>query len=167
MPSSTASVIDFVSHSVEQTVRIGALLGEVVRPGDVLCLSGSLGAGKTALTRGIAAGWGAREPVTSPTFTLVHEHTRAGDGQRLYHIDSYRLDGAGDAWSIGLEDLVYGDDVTVIEWAENVRDLLPDDCLWIKLSMLDNGDRRLMFRAAGEQSQTLLNAFRERALGRC
>jgi tRNA threonylcarbamoyladenosine biosynthesis protein TsaE len=85
----------------------------------------------------------------------------------LYHIDSYRLNGTGDAWSIGLEDIVYGDDVTVIEWAENVSDLLPDDCLWIKLTMLENGDRRLLFRAEGEQSQVLLNAFRERALGRC
>lgn len=160
-------MIDFVSHNVEQTVHVGKLLGEALRPGDVLCLSGTLGAGKTALTRGIAAGWGAQEPVTSPTFTLVHEHTRASDRQRLYHIDSYRLNGTGDAWSIGLEDIVYGDDVTVIEWAENVSDLLPDDCLWIKLTMLENGDRRLLFRAEGEQSQVLLNAFRERALGRC
>lgn len=167
MPSATTSVIDFVSHHVEQTVQIGTLLGEVLRPGDVLCLSGSLGAGKTALTRGIAAGWGAREPVTSPTFTLVHEHTRAGDGQRLYHIDSYRLNGSGDAWSIGLEDIVYSDDVAVIEWAEHVRDLLPDDCLWVTFVMLDNSDRRLLFRAVGEQSQALLNAFRERALGHC
>lgn len=158
--------VDFVSHSVERTTQIGALLGEVLRAGDVVCLSGDLGAGKTALTRGIAAGWGAREPVTSPTFTLVHEHTRASDGPRLYHIDCYRLDGAADAWSIGLEDLIYGDDVAVIEWAENVRDLLPPDCLWITLEFGGENERRLSYKALGERGQGLLDAFRLRALGR-
>lgn len=161
-----AGAVDFVSHSVERTTQIGALLGEVLRAGDVICLSGALGAGKTALTRGIAAGWGAREPVTSPTFTLVHEHTRASDGQRLYHIDCYRLDGAASAWSIGLEDLIYGDDVTVIEWAENVRDLLPPDCLWITLEFGGENERRLSYTALGERGQRLLDAFRLRALSR-
>lgn len=161
-----AGAVDFVSHSVERTAQIGALLGEVLRAGDVICLSGDLGAGKTALTRGIAAGWGAREPVTSPTFTLVHEHTRASDGQRLYHIDCYRLDGAASAWSIGLEDLIYGDDVTVIEWAENVCDLLPPDCLWITLEFGGENERRLSYTALGERGQRLLDAFRLRALSR-
>lgn len=161
-----AGAVDFVSHSVERTTQIGALLGEVLRAGDVICLSGALGAGKTALTRGIAAGWGAREPVTSPTFTLVHEHTRASDGQWLYHIDCYRLDGAASAWSIGLEDLIYGDDVTVIEWAENVRDLLPPDCLWITLEFGGENERRLSYTALGERGQRLLDAFRLRALSR-
>lgn len=167
LPTSTTNVIDFVSHNVEQTVHVGALLGQALRGGDVLCLSGHLGAGKTALTRGIASGWGAREPVTSPTFTLIHEHTRDCDSQRLFHIDSYRLRGAGDAWSIGLEDIIYGDDTTVIEWAENVRELLPDDCLWVKIALLDNGERKLKFSAEGERSQALLDAFRDRALGWC
>lgn len=161
-----AGAVDFVSRSVERTTQIGALLGEVLRAGDVICLSGALGAGKTALTRGIAAGWGAREPVTSPTFTLVHEHTRASDDRRLYHIDCYRLDGAASAWSIGLEDLIYGDDVTVIEWAENVRDLLPPDCLWITLEFGGENERRLSYTALGERGQRLLDAFRLRALSR-
>lgn len=164
--SSATTTVDFISHSVEQTIQVGALLGEVLQDGDVLCLSGDLGAGKTALTRGIAAGWGAREPVTSPTFTLVHEHTRAPDGQMLYHIDCYRIESPADAWSIGLEDMIYGEHVAVIEWAENVRDLLPPDCLWITLSFLGDSERRLSFRATGERARALLHAFRERTVGR-
>lgn len=166
MPTLTTGTVDFVSQSVEQTGQIGAQLGEALRAGDIVCLSGDLGAGKTALTRGIAAGWGAREPVTSPTFTLVHQHTRASDSQRLYHIDCYRLNDAADAWSIGLEDLIYGDDVAVIEWAENVRDLLPPDCLWVRLEFGGEDERRLSYRAAGERGQTLLDAFLLRALSR-
>ena len=167
MPTTTTSVVDYVSHSVEQTEHVGKLLGQTLRGGELLCLTGNLGAGKTALTRGIAAGWGAREPVTSPTFTLIHEHTRDADDRRLYHIDGYRLQGAGEGAGIGLEDLFDSDDTVVIEWAENVLELLPDDRLWIDITMLGNGERRLKFRAEGERSQALLDAFREHALGRC
>jgi len=142
---------------------VGVLLGQALRAGDVICLSGDLGAGKTAFTRGIAAGWGAREPVTSPTFTLVHEHTRARDAQRLFHIDGYRIDSAADAWSIGLDDMLYGDDVLVIEWAERVRALLPPGGLWITLAVLGDSQRRLSFEAADERAQTLLDACCQRA----
>ncbi len=167
MPTTTTSVVDYVSHSVEQTEHVGKLLGQALHGGELLCLTGNLGAGKTALTRGIAAGWGAREPVTSPTFTLIHEHTRDADDRRLYHIDGYRLQGADDGAGIGLEDLFDSDDTVVIEWAENVLELLPPDRLWVDIVMLSNGERRLKFRAEGERSQALLDAFRERALGRC
>src|SRR5258707_11424486 len=79
------------STSVEQTAYFGARLGKLLGAGDVICLSGPLGAGKTALAAGIAAGWGALEPVNSPTFVFVHEHHRAADALRLYHVDCYRL----------------------------------------------------------------------------
>ncbi|NLX11994.1 MAG: tRNA (adenosine(37)-N6)-threonylcarbamoyltransferase complex ATPase subunit type 1 TsaE, partial [Chloroflexi bacterium] len=95
--------MQLTSHSVEQTLHLGRALGELLRPGDLICLAGDLGAGKTALTRGIGAGWGAREAVTSPTFTLIHEHRRPQDDQVLYHVDCYRLHGAEDAWNIGLD----------------------------------------------------------------
>ena len=83
--------IDFVSSSVEQTTRLGVRLGELLQIHDLVCLSGDLGAGKTALARGIGRGWGSGLRVTSPTFTLVNEYPRLADGRVLYHIDCYRL----------------------------------------------------------------------------
>ena len=151
---------EFVSQNVEQTEQLGRTLGQHLTGGDVICLSGDLGAGKTALTRGIGAGWDAQESVTSPTFTLVHEHHRAHDDQILYHIDCYRLARASDAWSIGLEELLYGHNPVVLEWAENVRDLLPPERLWITLTFLDSTRRHIDVTAMGEHYRALLAALR-------
>ena len=150
---------EFVSQNVEQTEQLGRTLGQHLTGGDVICLSGDLGTGKTALTRGIGAGWNAHEPITSPTFTLVHEHHRARDNQILYHIDCYRLASASDAWSIGLEDLLYGHDPVVLEWAENVQDWLPPERLWITLAFLDSTRRHIHLTAAGERYRALLAAL--------
>jgi tRNA threonylcarbamoyladenosine biosynthesis protein TsaE len=151
---------ELVSQNVEQTEQLGRMLGQHLTGGDVICLSGDLGAGKTALTRGIGAGWAALEAVTSPTFTLVHEHHRARDSQTLYHIDCYRLASASDAWSIGLEDLLDGRNPVVLEWAENVQDFLPAERLWITLTFLDSTQRHIRITAAGERCRSLLAALR-------
>jgi tRNA threonylcarbamoyladenosine biosynthesis protein TsaE len=151
---------ELVSQNVEQTEQLGRMLGQHLIGGDVICLSGDLGTGKTALTRGIGAGWGALESVTSPTFTLVHEHHHARDSQVLYHIDCYRLVSARDAWSIGLEDLLDGHHPVVLEWAENVQDFLPSERLWITLTFLDNSRRHIRITAAGERSRSLLVALK-------
>ena len=79
------------SETAMRTEAIGAALGAILAPGDVLCLSGELGAGKTVLSRGIGAGWGATVPLSSPTYNLVHEHERSADNTRLYHLDFYRI----------------------------------------------------------------------------
>ncbi len=151
---------EFVSQDVEQTEQLGRTLGQHLTGGDVICLSGDLGAGKTALARGIGAGWDAQESVTSPTFTLVHEHHRAHDSQTLYHIDCYRLVSASDARSIGLEDLLYGHDPVVLEWAENVQDWLPPERLWITLTFLDSTRRHIHVTATGGHYRALLAALR-------
>jgi tRNA threonylcarbamoyladenosine biosynthesis protein TsaE len=151
--------IEFISYSVAQTTATGRRLGERLRAGDVICLSGNLGAGKTALAKGIGAGWGALETMTSPTFTLIHEHHRARDDQTLYHVDCYRLEGHADAWGIGLEDLFYGDGPVVIEWPENIREALPPDHLWIALDFLGDTQRHLTARATGEHYRALLAAL--------
>jgi tRNA threonylcarbamoyladenosine biosynthesis protein TsaE len=153
--------IDFTSQNVEQTVQLGARLGALLKARDVICLSGNLGAGKTALTRGIAAGWGAQEPVTSPTFTLIHEHRRTVDNLVLYHIDCYRLEKAADAWQIGLDDLFYNDDPVVIEWPEHIQDALPADRLWITMSILDDTRRQIVMKATGERYQLVVDGFRQ------
>ncbi|MFN8452055.1 MAG: tRNA (adenosine(37)-N6)-threonylcarbamoyltransferase complex ATPase subunit type 1 TsaE [Anaerolineae bacterium] len=125
MPILREGELDLISHSAEQTRRLGARLGALLQPGDVVCLSGDLGAGKTAFAAGIGAGWGAKVPVTSPTFNLVHEHERDGDGQILYHLDCYRIHTAADALTIGLDDILSGNGPVVIEWPEHIEAALP------------------------------------------
>lgn len=164
VPISDSAIVKITSLSVEHTVRIGHHLGKLLRTGDVICLAGDLGAGKTALTRGIGAGWGTREAVTSPTFTLIHEHHREQNEQVLYHVDCYRLSDSAEAWGIGLEDMLYGDGVIVIEWPENIQSVLPPDRLWVQFSLGDDTQRHLVMTAASERYQTLLAALRRTIL---
>lgn len=120
-----------------------------MQTGDLVCLSGELGAGKTTLTVGIAQGWGAQEIVTSPTFVLVNEYTNLR-GCRLYHLDAYRLKDAADAHSIALDDLLADEQaVVLIEWAERLQPALPTEGLWITLSVLAEEQRHLRLEARG------------------
>lgn len=155
-----AAAIELISQNVEHTLRVGRALGELLTAGDVICLAGNLGAGKTVFTKGIGAGWGALETVTSPTFTLIHEHRRAQDRLVLYHVDCYRLHGARDAWGIGLEDLLNGDHPIVLEWPENIQDVLPVEKLWITFDVLDETQRQITLHATGNHYQAYLDKLR-------
>ena len=166
MPESAAAQFDYTSHDVAQTQALGQHLGAMLRPGDVVCLAGDLGAGKTAFAQGVGRGWGARERVTSPTFTLVHEHRRDADDAVFYHMDCYRLNGASDAWGIGLEDLWHSDGCAVIEWPENIEGVLPEDRLWIGFTFIDAHQRHLTLAASGERYVTLLAALRGQVAGK-
>lgn len=165
--------LDFISSSVEQTVRLGVRLGELLYPGAVICLSGDLGAGKTALARGIGRGWGTSLRITSPTFTLINEYPRARDGLILYHIDCYRLTSsenggetiAGEWVTTGLEDLLYGEATMMIEWPERIVSHLPGDRLWIALRYVNETRRGLRITASAERSFQLLQEFRRSAFG--
>jgi tRNA threonylcarbamoyladenosine biosynthesis protein TsaE len=157
--------LEFISSSVEQTVRLGVRLGELLQAGDVLCLAGELGAGKTVLARGVGRGWGTAVRVTSPTFTLINEYPRAHDGAVLYHVDGYRLSGPADIATTGLEDLFSAENVIVIEWPERLAMLLPEDRLDIALAYVNETKRSLRFNAAGARSEDLLKEFRRRAFG--
>lgn len=112
------------------TLALGHQLGEALRAGDVVALVGELGAGKTTLVHGLAAALGVTGPVPSPTFVLMREHIGR---ERLVHVDAYRLGGEDDAWAIGLDEHLPGDGVTVIEWADRIAGLLPDETLWVHL----------------------------------
>ncbi|WP_427910073.1 tRNA (adenosine(37)-N6)-threonylcarbamoyltransferase complex ATPase subunit type 1 TsaE [Pelotomaculum schinkii] len=137
------------TKSPEETARIGMMLGSFLTAGDIVCLQGELGAGKTCFAQGVARGMGIEDPVTSPTFNLVNEY----HGKlTLYHLDVYRLNGPGDLDDLGYEDIFYGDGVTLIEWAERVREALPAERLEIlinrgtqdefrEIRMLPRGDR--------------------------
>ncbi|RMG98183.1 MAG: tRNA (adenosine(37)-N6)-threonylcarbamoyltransferase complex ATPase subunit type 1 TsaE [Chloroflexi bacterium] len=157
--------LDFVSNSVQQTERLGVRLGELLRLNDLLCLSGELGAGKTALARGIARGWGASTRVTSPTFTLVNEYPRLKDGRILYHIDCYRLETADEIATVGLEDILFGEQPVMIEWPERIRPLLPEDRLTVEITYLSETRRALRFVASGQHSALLLEQFKRNAFG--
>lgn len=149
----------FVTTSSDATEQLGAALGAHLQPGDVVALIGDLGAGKTYLTRGIARGLGIAEPVTSPTFILVAEYSTAS-GFTFYHADCYRLDathGVAEALAIGLDELLNGDGVAVVEWADRIAALLPPDHLRVELTVLDDTRRALTFTAHGPRAATLLN----------
>ena len=135
--------------SAAQTQALGARLAKQLQPGDVLALAGDLGAGKTAFTQGLARGLGISKPVTSPTFTLINQY-RTPDGHILQHVDCYRLANAPtEMWHVGLVDLFDGDNVVVIEWADRIPGLLPEEHLEINFAYLGEGRRRLCFTAHG------------------
>ncbi len=149
------------SQSARRTEALGQALGALLTPGDVICLAGDLGAGKTAFSRGIGAGWGARPPLTSPTYNLVHEHERLSDATRLCHLDFYRVNGARDAETLGIHDLLDSGGVLVFEWPERVLDVLPGERLWIDIMpRAEENGRDLHFAAIGERHNALLAEFR-------
>jgi tRNA threonylcarbamoyladenosine biosynthesis protein TsaE len=156
-------LLEITTQSVEDTEAIGAALGARLGQGGVICLEGDLGAGKTAFVRGVGRGWGALERVTSPTFTLVHEHRRTQDDQVLFHVDCYRLERLSDAWSLGLDEMLHGTDNVVLEWPERVIDLLPEERLWIAFDIVSESSRVLRVSASGAQYATLVEALRDGA----
>lgn len=123
--------------SSEDTIALGKKIGEQLHKGDVLALQGTLGAGKTTITKGIASSLGIEETITSPTFCLISEYTGKFP---LYHIDVYRLGGAEDFADLGTGDMIYGDGVSVIEWSEKIMSELPDDTIVVRIEKSPNYD---------------------------
>lgn len=166
MPILDENTLDFVSHSTAQTRRFGVRLGLLLQPGDIICLEGELGTGKTCLTQGIGEGMGVVEPITSPTFTLIAEYHPRSPSPPLYHIDVYRLDRAvHEAMALGLDDYLLGDGVCVIEWADRISSMLPRERLWITLRHIDISKRGLVVNATGARFRELLREFRQAAFG--
>ena len=165
MPILKAGELDLISHSVEQTQRLGARLGAMLRPGDVLCLSGEMGAGKTVFSSGLGLGWGAVEPLVSPTYTLAHQHRREADGAVLYHLDCYRLNGPDDADSIEFDDLLDSGAVLLIEWPDKIAARIPAERLWIRMRAVDPTHRSLSFMPAGAYYTALVDQFRQNVIG--
>ncbi|HET9912991.1 MAG TPA: tRNA (adenosine(37)-N6)-threonylcarbamoyltransferase complex ATPase subunit type 1 TsaE [Anaerolineales bacterium] len=155
--------MDFFSRSPEQTRRIGMHLGEVLQPGDVICLQGDLGAGKTTFVQGVAHGWGSRDPVSSPTFILVNDYRR-DDAAHLFHMDAYRLDSTTEAEELDLEAML-SQGPLLIEWPERIDGLVPDERLWIRFEHVDAEEREMNFRATGKHYDKLLETLRHAAYG--
>jgi tRNA threonylcarbamoyladenosine biosynthesis protein TsaE len=132
------------TEDADETIRFGEKLGAALKPGDVVALTGELGAGKTTITRGIARGVGVEAEIHSPTFTLIHEHPGR---LPLYHIDLYRIEVEDATADLGLEEYLYGNGVTVIEWAERLIGVLPDNALLVRLTVADDEERDIKLSA--------------------
>lgn len=150
--------LKLTTDGVNATEQLGESLGAELIVGDVICLIGRLGAGKTALTRGIGLGWGTLQRVTSPTFTLVNEYSRESDGAILYHLDCYRLMSADDVETIALDDILAANGALVIEWPQVAEEWLPADYLSIEITTDPNDDncRQFQLTATGPRSAKIL-----------
>lgn len=155
--------MDFFSRSPEQTRRIGMRLGGALRPGDVICLQGDLGAGKTTFVQGVAAGWGSLDAVSSPTFILVNVYRRE-DESRLFHLDAYRLNSIPEAEELDLDSML-SQGPLLIEWPERMDGLIPSESLWINLEHTGEEEREMKFRASGSRYDELLEVTRRAAYG--
>lgn len=142
--------LTLISNSAEDTQIIGKIIGEYLLGGDVVALIGELGSGKTCITRGIARGVGVPEKyrITSPTFTLINEYPGK---KTLYHLDIYRLSGQQDLEDMGYEEYFYSDGITVIEWAEKIEEILPEECFTIRLTYL--GENRREINISGRKNK--------------
>lgn len=149
------------THTVEQTIALGRALGEVVDEGACIVLCGDLGAGKTQFTKGVAAGLGGDDVVTSPTFTIVAEYLTGR--LPLFHFDLYRLDDPSDLVDIGYDDLLDAGGVCVIEWGDRFPGMLPEEHLMVSFSLVDGQERVLDCTASGSRAQALVDALQEAA----
>jgi len=154
MPILTDNSLEFISRSTEQTRRLGMRLGGLLQVGDVVCLVGDLGSGKTTFVQGITTGWGSSDHALSPTFVLVNVY-RHPEGGYLHHLDAYRLSEVREAEDLDLETMTSMGPL-VIEWAERIQEALPSDRLWIQFHYVSDDQRDLMFQPYGTNYQSMV-----------
>ena len=121
----------YESFSTDDTKKIAAGIAKKAKAGDIFCLSGDLGAGKTQFAKGFAEGLGITQDITSPTFTIVHEYS--GGRLHLYHFDVYRINSSDEMFDIGCDEMFFGNGVCVIEWAERIKDIIPKGAVFISI----------------------------------
>jgi tRNA threonylcarbamoyladenosine biosynthesis protein TsaE len=163
MPILDQNSFEFISRGTDYTRRVGIRLGTILNTGDVICLEGDLGSGKTVLVQGMAAGWGSLDRVTSPTFVLMNLYRRL-DGGQFHHLDAYRLQDAREAAELDLQKNIDSGPL-VVEWAERISDSLPKDHLWVSLRIVDEHQRDLVFSSRGDYYKSFLEKFRMRIYG--
>lgn len=142
----------FEVNTIEETTKIGYHLGKLLNPGDVICLTGELGTGKTHITKGIAKGLGINDIITSPTFNIVNEYDSGKI--KLNHFDVYRVQDPEEIYAIGFDDYIFSDAVSIIEWANYIEEILPKDFLHINIKkQLDKGEnyRKITIKSYGDR----------------
>ncbi len=121
--------MNFNVKNIEETTNLGLAIGKLLNPGDIVCLTGDLGTGKTHITKGIAKGLEIDDYITSPTFTIVNEYDSGRI--KLYHFDVYRVSDPDEIYAIGFDDYIFSDGVSIIEWANYIEEILPNEYLHI------------------------------------
>ena len=158
MSAPSTDPLEVLSNSPQQTRNLGKRLGGLLQPGDVVCLQGELGAGKTTFVQGLAQGWGSLDAVSSPTFILVNVYRRPDSGQ-LFHFDTYRLDSAPEAEELDIDAMLL-QGALVIEWPERMQSVLPTERLWVTLEHVDEAQRKLSFEPKGARAAQLLEGLK-------
>lgn len=133
-------MLTFFTHSAEETIALGYKIGKKLKKGDIIAMQGTLAAGKTTITKGIAQALEISEDITSPTFCLISEYYGKIP---LYHMDVYRLDGTEDFINLGVDDMLYGDGVCIIEWSEKIMDELPKNSIILRILPQEDGCRKI------------------------
>lgn len=131
--------MEYLSNSFEETVKIGKEYAKTLKKGDIVLLFGDLGAGKTAFTKGIALGLDIKEEILSPTYAYMNDYNGV-----LYHYDCYRLSSGEDAEALGLTDYFYSDGVCVIEWSENIKEVIPSNAKRVEIIKIDENTRKIL-----------------------
>ncbi|MEA4826471.1 MAG: tRNA (adenosine(37)-N6)-threonylcarbamoyltransferase complex ATPase subunit type 1 TsaE [Clostridium sp.] len=130
--------MEFIIDNVDETINLGVEIGKRTQNGDIICLIGDLGTGKTHITKGIATGLGIQDHITSPTFNIVNEYNGR---HKLYHFDVYRVNDPDEIEAIGFDEYIFGDGVTIIEWANYIGELIPKEHIKITIEKLpDKGE---------------------------
>lgn len=151
--------MEIILNNLEETQKFGEKLGSILKEGDILCLNGDLGAGKTTLTKSIGSGLGVDEYITSPTFALINEYRGR---LPVYHIDVYRLENVEEIDDLGFDEYIYGSGVTIIEWAERIRSFLPKDRIILDIRRGDDeNSRRVSLSGDGERYRAVLRRVKE------
>ena len=134
-------ILKIILKSLKETSDFGISLGKALKPGDIVCLNGELGAGKTTLTKSIGIGLDVDDYITSPTFALINEY----DGKfPLYHIDTYRLENIEEIDDLGFDDYIYGRGVSIIEWADRIEKFLPKEKIVIDIEKVGYEEERIL-----------------------
>lgn len=133
-------MLEFITKTSEETIELGFKIGKKLKKGNIIAMQGTLAAGKTTITKGIAKALEITDTITSPTFCLISEYYGK---MPLYHMDVYRLEGSEDFENLGTEDMLYGDGVCIIEWSEKIMDSLPKETIIINIQPQDDGSRKI------------------------
>ena len=130
----------FISRSAEQTINFAREYASSLKGGDVVLLNGEMGAGKTVFAKGVALGLGIDDEILSPTYAYMNDY-----GGKLYHYDCYRLSSGAQAEELGLTDYFYGDGVCLVEWAQNIAEVLPENCKTVTIEKLKGSVRKIIY----------------------